>query len=208
MKKAGFLLVVFCLSACAAGVSENWRDYLDNHGVGGSAPNAVRHCHGYGCRLTSTAKLGKKDWAQIAALFKPRPATPAKERAKIARAIGMLERKIGKQDGTESDQPGTFRQFGNDQLDCVDESTNTTTYLSLLMEKKLIRHHILLAPTARLPIIHAGRWPHQTAVIAETKTGAAFAVDSWFGKNGEDAHIVPLEQWKDGWKPESDDDFY
>ena len=52
------------------GQADNWRGYLDNHGVGASAPGAVRHCHGYGCRLISTAKLGKKDWAQIAALFR------------------------------------------------------------------------------------------------------------------------------------------
>lgn len=207
MRGLACLLLTLGLASCAA-AGADWQAYLQKRHVGGSTPESVRYCHGYGCRLVSDVTLNKKDWRKIVHLFKPPAKTPEKERQNIAKALGLMEKIAGAQTGTQDDQPGTFRAWGDDQLDCIDESTNTTTFLSLLEQKKLMRHHRLLAPTARLPIVHAGRWPHQTAVIAETDGGAYFAVDSWFGKNGDPADIVALEQWKDGWKPQSDDAFY
>ena len=44
-------------------------------------------------------------------------------------------------------------------------------------------------------------WPHTTAVIREIKTGARFAVDSWFYDNGVAATIVPFDQWKANFQP-------
>ena len=46
-----------------------------------------------------------------------------------------------------------------------------------------------------------GAWPHQSAVVLEIASGKAYAVDSWFEDNGRAAHVVPLEQWRAGWKP-------
>jgi hypothetical protein len=92
----------------------------------------------------------------------------------------------------------------DNQHDCVDESLNTTIYLTLLEQKGLLRHHNVEDPTVRLPIIHSGRWPHQTAVISEIETSKFYAVDSWFHDNGAKAEIVPLRKWKDGWKPKKE----
>jgi hypothetical protein len=44
-------------------------------------------------------------------------------------------------------------------------------------------------------------YPHTTAVIKEKESGKQYAVDSWFFDNGKPPVIVPLETWKDGWKP-------
>jgi len=44
--------------------------------------------------------------------------------------------------------------------------------------------------------------PHTTAVIQEKSNFEKYAVDSWYQDNGEDPFIVPLANWKAGWKPE------
>lgn len=194
---------VLWLTACTGAPKQSWQDYLTMYHVPPSSPGALYHCHGYGCRLITPVTLTPKEWGRIEALFKPRPKNAAQERQKIAHAIGMLEQIIGAKDGTAADVMGTFRHWGNDQLDCVDESTNTTTYLSMLQSRKLLRFHTLESPSVRLPIIHAGRWPHQSATIRETKTGMEYVVDSWFQDNGKDADIVDLATWRKGWRPPS-----
>lgn len=89
------------------------------------------------------------------------------------------------------------------QHDCVDESLNTTIYLTLLERKGLLKFHSVGTPTVRLPLIHAGRWPHQTATMIDTQSQIPYAVDSWFHDNGFPAEIIALEKWKKGWKPDA-----
>ena len=86
------------------------------------------------------------------------------------------------------------------QLDCIDETSNTTTVLELLDRAGLLVWHEVRGPMSRF-FVYDG-WPHTTAVIVETATGEAYAVDSWFHDNGQPAEVVPLEQWVAGWGPE------
>lgn len=196
------VIVLIALTGCT-GNGENFQAYLDGRGLGQQTSQSFRHCHGYGCTIKKNVSLSATDWKPVEKLFAPPPQTPEEERAAITKAIGLLERIVGEKTGTSADQAGTFRKTGNDQLDCVDESTNTTTYLLLLKEKGWLKFHEINAPTSRLPIIHAGHWPHQTAVIRENGTKKPFAVDSWFRDNGAPAEIVALERWKEGWKPDN-----
>ena len=194
------------LISCAAQTS-TYETYLRGKKVPLPAHDILHHCHGYGCKFVSEIKLTDKDWREIRAFFTPMAKSAAAERTQIAKAIGRLEQIAGKQDGTGGDIRGTFRNIGDDQLDCVDESTNTTIFLSLMQTEGLARFHTVEGPAVRLPLIHAGRWPHQTGVIREKDSDMLFAVDSWFHDNGADAEIIELKTWKDGWKPESVRDF-
>lgn len=197
----GFIAIVF-LHGCTSGIPGTPKDYLASRGLS-AQPEKFIHCQGYGCTKKTNISMNKKDWRAFEAIFSPAPKTAAQERARIARAIGLFERKVGAITGTYVDKAGTFGITGPGQMDCVDESTNTTIYLSLLAQKKLLKFHKVYGPTSRVPLIHAGSWPHQTAVIKEKKTGEFFAVDSWFRDNGTPADIAPLKTWKEGWKPEN-----
>jgi hypothetical protein len=94
-------------------------------------------------------------------------------------------------------------ESGN-QLDCVDESTNSTTYLRMMERDGLLRYHRVGSRAARA---RSGGfiigWPHFTAVIEEIASGEKWAVDSWFRNNGEPPEVVPLSLWRTGWEPES-----
>lgn len=112
-----------------------------------------------------------------------------------------MEKIVGGLTGTEEDVRGTFRKTGRLQLDCVDESTNTTAYLIAFAERGYLKHHTVEGPSSRFLLHGRPGWPHQTAVIKETETGQRYAIDSWFYDNGHPAVSVPLEEWSDGWTP-------
>jgi len=177
--------------------------YLTHKGLEKPSKTTFQHCQGYGCKIIKPVALSKAEWKKIDKFFSPAPKTAAAERHILSAVIGHFETLVGAKTGTSQDKAGTFGTLGDAQLDCVDESTNTSIYLTLLAQRGLLRFHTIEAPTMRLPIIHAGRWPHQTAVIHETLTGERFAVDSWFHDNGAPADIIPLNLWKDGWKPKN-----
>lgn len=161
-------------------------------------------CHGGGCAYVNNVALTPEEWAKVVAMFRPMPTTAEEERNCIANAIGLLEKVVGAKTGTDNDRAGTF---GNSsipgQLDCNDESTNSTTYMKLMLRAGLIRFHEILDTKTRNFFFNG--WPHTTAVIREKQSDPAlsktYAVDSWFYDNGKPAVIIPLSVWQSGWKP-------
>ena len=206
MKILAPIFATFLLVACASTTETSYQTYLGKKGLGQQTQAQFQHCHGYGCKFIKDVTWTQSDWAEVEKLFQPQAQTPEAERTQIKNAIAIFEQKVGSQTGTHEDQWGTFRKTGTYQHDCVDESTNTTIYLSLLQQRGLMKLHRVEPPSARFPLIHAGRWPHQTAVISETDTGAFHVVDSWFHDNGYPPEIVSLKEWKEGWKPDRSDD--
>lgn len=198
------LLALLSLGAC--GMENHANTALQRKNIVVDAYKPVPHCYGYGCVQRADIPLTEEDWAKIKLPMLPPTENAAAEREKIKKSIAVFEQIMGEKAGTKTDKAGTFRHMGAEglQQDCVDESMNTTIYLQLLKQKNLLLYHNVSGPTVRLPIIHAGRWPHQTAVITEKETGQSYVVDSWFHDNGEPPEIVTLEQWKDGWKPNRD----
>ena len=164
------------------------------------APGNFSVCHGGTCNIVSPASLDEGQWGRIAAVF-PSPARDAEEeRGRIAQAIARFESIVGALTDTADDR--AENQSGRDwrsQMDCIDESTNSTTYLRILAGAGLLRWHRVEARVTRGFFIFG--WPHTTAVISEVAGGAKWAVDSWFFENGKPPAIVPLELWKAGWRP-------
>ena len=158
-------------------------------------------CHGHGCRLVSQVSLTEMDWDPVADLFAEPAASADIERTRIAMATAILEEAVGRQTGTHDDEAGTFNAIsGNNQLDCVDETSNTSVYLTLMARAGYLKWHKITGWAGRGLLID-GEWPHQSAVVEEMKTGKAYAIDTWFEDNGRPAHVVPLETWRAGWIP-------
>lgn len=206
MKKACLLSLTFLiLTAC--GMENHANTALERKNIHVDVQKPIPHCYGYGCAKKAEIELSQTEWAKIQRTMTPLAKTAEKERKNIRNAIAAFEQIMGEKAGTHTDKAGTFKNMGADgpQHDCVDESMNTTIYLKLLAQKQWLLHHNIEGPTVRLPVIHAGRWPHQTAVIREKDSESRFAVDSWFHDNGHPPEIVPLPEWKNGWKPLSKD---
>lgn len=199
-RQTAILLIALLLGGCAA-AGGDYAGYLARKRVTNLMPERFDHCRGYGCRFVVPVTFSAQDWADLARLMPP-AADAGAERTQIAQAIGMMERKTGAYTGTAEDVGGTYVKIGDFQHDCVDESVNTTVYLSVLKARGLIRFHDIGVPQARIPPFSRGLGPHQTAVVIDAGTGDAFAVDSWFHDNGRPAEIVPLKDWFFGWRPD------
>lgn len=194
------LLYVQPLKADAAGLYAI-DTFVRSDIVAEPTPGNFSVCHAGTCTIVSQVSLDDGQWQQIAAVF-PVPARDAQEeRARIAEAIARFETVVGPIADTSDDRAGNQR--GNQwwsQMDCIDESTNSTTYLRILARMGLLRWHRVEARVTRGYFLFG--WPHTTAVVSELGTGAKWAVDSWFHENGRPPEIVPLELWKTGWRPE------
>ena len=157
-------------------------------------------CYGGGCAGMAHVTLSNQEWQKVVQAFMPEPENAAQERESIRQALGILEQIIGPKTGTSQDKAGTFGVWGKQgQLDCNDEAANSTTYMKLMKKKGLIKFHDILN-TKRRGFFFDG-WPHTAAAILDHASGKRYAVDSWFYDNGQPAVVIPLEQWKSGWKP-------
>lgn len=165
-----------------------------------AAGDSLDICFQNGCAATAVVTLDDAILAELGGIFAGADDGP-RERAAIARGIAALERYVGRRTGTDRDLGGTIAgAFRRGQMDCIDESTNTTRYLRLFAGRGWLRRHEVATPATRLPI-PLGWWPHTTAVIRERATATSFAVDSWFEANGRPPHIVELGVWRRGWRP-------
>lgn len=152
-------------------------------------------CYNYECHTRQVVNLDAQQWRVIRALFAPAPASAAAERAMIRRAIAQMEVFVGALTGTSGDLGGNVAGAGlPGQMDCIDESSNTTAYLTLFQQNGLLRWHEVEERTQRAKWVLDVHW---TAVIRETGSGDRYAVDSWFLDNGQPPYIQRLEDWLD-----------
>jgi len=164
-------------------------------------PGAFSICFDYTCKEVTTVSLGQDKWRQIQALFTPRVTDAAVERQRVAEAVSLLEKWTGEIVGTANDKGGNVKGFSaaGHQMDCIDESTNTTTYMVMLSREQLLQLHTVEDRSTRGFFIFG--MPHTTAVLKDRSTGQKWAVDSWFHDNGVAPEVVPLSQWRSGWEP-------
>jgi hypothetical protein len=162
--------------------------------------NTAFVCHAYGCEKQTPVKFSSAEIKELSELMrKTRKAdTPHEERRAIAYAVGWMETYAGKQTGTSADRPGMeFNGPGDPtQQDCVDEATNTTSYLLILQNAGLLKHHTVGRPFSKGNILlGVSNWPHWTAVLWEKGNKQKWAVDSWIYANGENPVVVEAEKW-------------
>lgn len=151
-------------------------------------------CFDFGCKSRQDVYIHTPEWRGIVELLSGSE-NAADERRRIADAVAYMERIVGSMSPTGNDLGGNEFPVENaaGQMDCIDETTNTTAYLFLFSERGLLQWHRVADPVYRAPQILDQHW---AASIEEIHTGAQFAVDSWFEDNGKPPYIQRVEAWK------------
>lgn len=171
--------------------------------IAAPTPELFSVCFGHTCATVETDSLSGEEWRIATEPLSAPSATASEERAAIARSIALLEEIVGRHTGTYRDKGRNMSGLGQTgQLDCIDESTNTTTYLRMLERSGLLVHHEVVDRSTRFGLFVG--MPHTTAVIRENHTDTRYAVDSWFLDNGQPPYIARLEIWKSGGAPGDD----
>ena len=161
----------------------------------------VHVCHAYGCQIRTKFTFNEADMAELTAIMKKwrtKAESAEDERRGVAYAIGWMETRVGNAIGTKDDRPGMDFAASGDatQQDCVDEATNTTSYMTVLQNKGLLKHHVVATPFAKENYLRGiAGWTHWTAVLVENNSKQRWAVDSWIYANGENPAIVKAEEW-------------
>lgn len=188
------------LSACTHERNGPVEGHFQDFQVSKPVSNAVTVCHAYTCKMQTKFTFTNADITEIKGIFKKvkKDDGASEERRAVAYAIGWMETRVGKVIGTDKDRAGMEAGGPGDptQQDCVDESTNTTSYLLVLQNNGLLKHHTVGTPFAKDQLWRGvAGWTHWTAVLQETKSAQRWAVDSWIYVNGENPAIVETEKW-------------
>jgi hypothetical protein len=150
-------------------------------------------CYGFGCKASEFFQPTAEEWRAVEDAFEPEPASAAEERERIRIAVALLETISGRYMRISEDVAGNYPGFDSDyQTDCIDESTNTTTYLKAIERDGLLHYHVVQARKLRNYLLF---FPHWTAVIEDKKDGQRYAVDSWYTDNGEPPFVQVIEDW-------------
>lgn len=196
MRKYLIVPALLLVSGCATGIDPA------KYNNAPSSPEAFSQCHGYSCTYKTRTGFSKAEWKKLENIFKKKQAaTPEQERSKIALAVAMMEKMIGDKTGTSEDvaEAVSLKTSGL-QMDCIDETVNTSRYLGFLQAAGWLKFHQTAEPTHRGYIID-GRWPHNTAEIKEIRSGRLYVVDAFYRDNGQEPYILPRETWLSGWSP-------
>lgn len=199
------LVVAVSLAACTHDRNGPPRQHFAEFNVAPPDGKAVEVCHAYTCAMKTTYYFHQSYINQLAILMKKteKADTAYEERRAIAYAIADIEKKVGAKLGINDRAGMEFGGSGDPtQQDCVDEATNTTSYLLILQSNGLLKYHTVRIPFSKGDLLKATLqgdpvkyWPHWTAVIEEKATGQRYAVDSWIYANGENPAVVKVEDW-------------
>jgi len=156
--------------------------------------NTVSVCHAHGCQQQEPFTFTGDDISDLSVLmdYARNSDTAKEERRAIAYAIAWMERRVGPSTGTASDRASLGFMNASGQLDCVDEATNATSYLLVLQNKGLLRHHTVIRPFSKASFF---KWPHFAAMIKTRSSSQVFAIDSGVGPNGTNPAVTPASQW-------------
>jgi hypothetical protein len=164
----------------------------------------VHVCHAYGCQQRTKFTFTDADLGDLKALMEKTRGketdSPEQERRGVAYAIGWMETRVGAKIGTKDDRAGMDFVASGDptQQDCVDEATNTTSYLNVLVGAGLIRHHEVGVPFAKENYLRGvSGWTHWTAVLVEKPFAGVAAKASKGGKLTTASLKTPAAQTPD-----------
>ena len=152
-------------------------------------------CHGFSCNIESMISLSTLEWRSVSGWLKANTSDPSAERDQIRQAIGWMEVLVGRHGPGREDRALDLKHvaYRTGQMDCIDESINTTTYLKLFEQQSLLRWHRVVERIQRRALFDA----HWASQIEEIQTGDRYVIDSWFQDNGMLPNVQKTEDWAD-----------
>ena len=157
-------------------------------------------CYNWSCAATAHVKLSDEQM-DVLQRISSEASDAQTERVAIADAIGVLEVFTAQQSPTGADRGGNWNDQNVDgRMDCIDDSTNTMTYLKLMEEYRWLKFHLVGERVKRVRFL--GISVHWAGSITTIDGGERYAVDSWFYDDGHPAVIYPLQDWLSGQSPD------
>lgn len=190
------ILAVLLLPSSALASPEALR-WFQSQGYVSPAGTRIIACHGYGCARRQVISVDGSWLKRASAILEAGRASPKAERQALEQVVSTYTAYLASSIGGKPDVPGSPPGMSgvHGQMDCLDETANTTSLLLVLQERGLLTHHRVRGPESRGFFLD-GRYPHFSAVITEKRSGREWAVDPWRRAPGQRPEILPLDQWR------------
>lgn len=153
-------------------------------------------CYGFVCRRRATLDFSAGDRKSLAQILAAGKASPAAERAAVQKAVVWFDRRVGPMLGTTARVAHADIRSGADagNFDCWDSTRNVSSFLLVLQEWGLLKHHTVGNPRYRGNIL-VMQLPHNTAVLVETASRVEWVVDMWTTRYAQPPDVMLVEQW-------------
>ena len=153
-------------------------------------------CYGFSCKIRQIVSITPAEWRSVVNWFDGTATTPEDERQQIRQAIGWMEVVVGRYTPTHLDIGMNLEKHPvnmTGQMDCIDESINTTTYLTLFEQQGYLRWHRVTDRAYRGSLLDA----HWAAQVEQVDNAVNYVIDSWFQDNGMLPYIAKSTEWLD-----------
>jgi hypothetical protein len=180
-----------------AGATQPAQSWFSEQGYVPPMGTRIVACHGYGCSRRIALRVDASLLSRASGILRAGRGSPDAERQAIGEIIRSYTAYLARQVGGRPDIPGSPPQMSgvHGQMDCIDETANTTSFLIVLQDQGFLAHHRVERPQSR-GFFFDGRYPHTTAIITESRTGREWAVDPWRRAPGQKPDILPLVVWR------------
>ncbi|HSH42179.1 MAG TPA: hypothetical protein VK973_08650 [Arenicellales bacterium] len=163
-----------------------------------------RVCFNWSCKSRQRITITAADMAEVVNQMALCPGDSLYDRLQRLRiGIWQMETLAEKyQPLLANDEAVNDRDQGlNGRMDCVDNASNTTTYLNVLSDLGLLPGWSIKEPRIRHRFSELVHW---TAVVVDSRDAGSWSVDTWLRPNGHLPFVMPLQAWKDDkvpWDP-------
>ena len=153
-------------------------------------------CYGFVCRRRATLDFTAADRKALTQILTAGKATAVAERAAIQKAVIWFDRRVAPIAGTAGRVSRADIRSGADakNFDCWDSTRNVSSFLLVLQDWGLLKHHTVGNPRYRGNIL-AMQLPHNTAVIVEKESRIEWSVDMWTTRYLQPPDVMLVEQW-------------
>lgn len=192
----------------AGNVNPNTRPLAPDYRFNADGSVRLRICYNSSCARTEDLVFTSEELDGVVAQMRVCPAGTLHDRLQRIR-IGIWQMEVlarKHQPLLANDRAVNDREYGVDgRTDCVDNASNTSTFLQVLSDLGELDGWSVASPRVRKRFDF--NRVHWTAVVIDQATGEAWAVDSWFRPHGHLPFVLPFSQWKRekrGWEPPFD----
>ncbi len=155
-----------------------------------------RVCFNWSCKSRQRITMTAADMAEVANQMALCPGNSLHDRLQRMRiGIWQMETLAEKyQPLFANDEAVNDRdQVLEGRMDCIDNTSNTTTYLNVLHDLGLLPGWLMEEPRIRQRFSDLVHW---TAVVVDSRDAGSWSVDAWLRPNGHLPFVMPLKAWK------------
>jgi hypothetical protein len=178
------------------------RPLTPEYRIHGDGSVTLRICFNWSCASRQRLDFTAQDMREVAGHMAMCPRNDQRQRLQRLRiGVWRMEALAQKYQPllANDEAVNTSDQDREGRMDCIDNASNTTTYLHVLHELGLLTGWSPAPPQVRDAFSMSVHW---TAVAIDRERDEAWSVDAWYRPNSHLPFVMPLADWEDkaiGW---------